>query len=81
MPIGRGQCWTLPRFKDRDRSSVLPRLGKVMGAENRIEDTGEEGNRSLGKMHISGQFTGLIFKGRIVQDEFQEHFGTQLYIE
>jgi len=52
-----------------------------MGAENRIEDTGEEGNRSLGKMHISGQFTGLIFKGRIVQDEFQEHFGTQLYIE
>jgi len=29
---------------------VLPRLGKVMGAENRFEDTGEEGNRSLGKV-------------------------------
>jgi len=29
---------------------MLPRLGKVMGAENRFEDMGEEGNRSLGKM-------------------------------
>jgi len=28
---------------------VLPRLGKEMGAENRVEDTGEEGNRLLGK--------------------------------
>ena len=25
-------------------------MGKVMGAENRVEDIGEEGNRSLGKM-------------------------------
>ena len=38
------------RFEDRDHSSMLPRLGKVMGAENRVEDTGEEGNRSLGKV-------------------------------
>ena len=29
---------------------MLPRLGKVMGAENRVEDMGEEENRSLGKM-------------------------------
>jgi len=29
---------------------VLPRLGKVMGAENRVEDTAVEGNPSLGKM-------------------------------
>ena len=29
---------------------MLPRLGKVVGAENRVEDTGEVGNRSLGKM-------------------------------
>ena len=29
---------------------MLPRLGKVVGAENRVEDTCEEGNRSLGKM-------------------------------
>ena len=29
---------------------MLPRLGKVKGAENRVEDTCEEGNRSLGKM-------------------------------
>jgi len=29
---------------------VLPDLGEVMGAENHIEDMGEEGNRSLGKM-------------------------------
>ena len=35
---------------DRDHSSVLPRLGKVVGAENRVENTGEEGNSSLGKM-------------------------------
>jgi len=49
-PIVRGQCRIIPRFKDRDHLSVLPRFGKVMGAENRIEDTGEEGNRLLGKM-------------------------------
>ena len=35
---------------DRDHSSVLIRFGKQMGAENRVEDTGEEGNRSLGKV-------------------------------
>jgi len=29
---------------------MLPRLGKVMSAENRVEDMGEEGNLSLGKM-------------------------------
>jgi len=29
---------------------VLPHLGKVMSAENRVEDTGEEGNHSLGKV-------------------------------
>jgi hypothetical protein len=29
---------------------MLPYLGKVMGAENRIEDVGQEGNRSLAKM-------------------------------
>ena len=29
---------------------MLPHLGKVMGAENRIEDLGQEGHRSLGKM-------------------------------
>ena len=29
---------------------MLPRLGKVLGAESRVEDIGEEGNRSLGKM-------------------------------
>ena len=29
---------------------MLPRLGKMVVSENRIEDTGEEGNRSLGKM-------------------------------
>ena len=49
-PIGRGQCSILPRFKDRDHSSVLPHLRKVMGAENHVEYTGEEGNRSLGKV-------------------------------
>ena len=27
---------------------MVPRLGKVVGAENRVEDTGEIGNRSLG---------------------------------
>jgi len=50
VAIGRGQCWNYPRFKDRDRSSAFPRLAEVMGAENRIEDTGEEGNRSHEKM-------------------------------
>jgi len=25
-------------------------MGKVMGAENHVEDLGQEGNRSLGKM-------------------------------
>ena len=29
---------------------MLTRLGKVMGAENRVEDMGEEGNLSLRKM-------------------------------
>ena len=29
---------------------MLPRLGKAMGAENRVEDMDEEGNRSLGKV-------------------------------
>ena len=29
---------------------MLLRLGKVVGAENRVEDTGEVGNRSLRKM-------------------------------
>ena len=29
---------------------MLPRVGKLMGAENSFEDMGEEGNRSLGKM-------------------------------
>jgi len=33
---------------DRDNSSVLPHLGRVMGAENRTENLGKEGNRSLG---------------------------------
>jgi len=33
-PIGRGHCWILPKFKDRNHSSLLPRLGKVMGAKN-----------------------------------------------
>ena len=41
-PIGRGQCCILSRFKNRDHSSMLPRLGKVMVAENRVEDMGEE---------------------------------------
>ena len=45
-----GQCWILSWFQKRDHSSMLPRLGKVVGAENRVEDTGEVGNRSLGKM-------------------------------
>ena len=49
-PIGRGQCLILPRFKDRGHSSVFPRLRKLMVAENTVENTGEEGNRSLGKM-------------------------------
>ena len=35
---------------DRDHLSVLPRLGKVLGVENRVEGMGEDGNRSLGKM-------------------------------
>ena len=50
--IGRGKCWALSRFKGRDHSRVLPRLGKVTGAENRIEDMGKEGKRSYGKMYI-----------------------------
>jgi len=29
---------------------MLPHWRKVMGAENRNEDVGQEGNRSLGKM-------------------------------
>ena len=29
---------------------MLPRLGKVMDAENHVEDTGEEKNHSLGKV-------------------------------
>ena len=29
---------------------MLPRLGKMVGAEDRVEDMGEEGNRSLGKI-------------------------------
>ena len=29
---------------------MLPPFGKVMGAENRVEDMGEEGNRPLGKL-------------------------------
>ena len=36
--------------KNRDHLSVLPRLQKVMDAENRVEDMGEEENRSLGKI-------------------------------
>jgi len=35
---------------DRDHLSVLPRLGKVLGVENRVEGMGEDGNRSLEKM-------------------------------
>ena len=37
-------------FKVKNHSSVLPCLGKVMGAENRIENLGQEGNRSPGNM-------------------------------
>ena len=29
---------------------MLPRLGKIKGTEKRVEDMGEEGNGSLGKM-------------------------------
>ena len=29
---------------------MLPRLGKVMGADSRVEDMGKEGNRSLGEV-------------------------------
>jgi hypothetical protein len=29
---------------------MLPHLGKVMGAANRVEDMGGEGNRLLGKI-------------------------------
>ena len=29
---------------------MLPRLGKVEGVENRVEDMGEEGNRSVRQM-------------------------------
>jgi hypothetical protein len=36
-------------LKDREHPSVLPHLRKVMGAENRVENLGEEGYRSLGK--------------------------------
>ena len=49
-PIGGAQCWILLQFKDTDHSSVLPRWRKVMGAENHVEDTGEEGNHSHGEM-------------------------------
>jgi len=49
-PIGWGQCRTLPRFKDRNYPSVLPYCRKVMSAENRIENLGQEGYRSLGKI-------------------------------
>ena len=48
--IGRGQCWNLLFLKVRSHSSVLPHLGKVMGAKNRVENMGGDGNRSLGKM-------------------------------
>ena len=44
-----GSAGSFPGLRTH-HSSVLPRLGKVMAAENRIEDMGEEGNRSLGKM-------------------------------
>ena len=48
--IGIGQSQLLSRFKDRQHSGVLPRLGKVTGAEDLIEDPGQEGNCSLRKM-------------------------------
>jgi len=43
--IERGQCRILPGFMDREYSSVIPSLGKVMDAEKRVAGTGEEGNR------------------------------------
>jgi hypothetical protein len=44
------QCRILPRFKDRDHSSVFPHCREVVGEENRIENLGQEGYRSPGKM-------------------------------
>jgi hypothetical protein len=38
------------RFKNRDHPSVLPLGRELMVEENRIEDLGQEGCRSLGKM-------------------------------
>ena len=35
---------------EENHTSMLPRLGKVVVAENRVVDTGEVENRSLGKM-------------------------------
>jgi hypothetical protein len=38
------------RFKDRNHTSVVPHMGKLMGAEIRVENLGEEGYCALGKM-------------------------------
>jgi len=37
-----------PQFKDKDHRAFF-HLGEEMGAENRVENLGEEGYRSLGK--------------------------------
>jgi len=51
---------------------VLPRLGKVMDAKNRVEDTGEEGNRSLWKrLQCPVQYTILARN----LAEFEPHDG------
>ena len=48
--VESGWYWILPLLNDRDHSILLPHLGKVMGVENCVVDTGKEGNHSPGKM-------------------------------
>jgi len=43
---------------------MLQHLGKVMGAENRIDDLGQEGKHSLGKM-LQGPFRDTIRFGAL----------------
>ena len=47
------------RLKDRDQSSVLPCLGKVMDSENRVEYTGVEENVPFGLPFEPGDFLTL----------------------
>ena len=49
-PLEDGNAGSFPGLRIAITRACLPHLRKVMGADNRLEDLVQEGNRSLGKM-------------------------------